>query len=284
MAHALSTRRTLIGSMLRQYRENLGYHLDDAARILECDRSKISRIETGQRGIRPFDLRALLTEYGIDASTQETLIAIVRPRGAAIWQNNFRTVLGEGYFDFVVAEAAASHIEVYAPLYIPDLLQTEAYAEAIIAADATVPEDQQSLRVESLVTRQVAITHERCTDLTVVIGEAALRHEVGGTTVLREQLSHLAELVTEHDWLTIQLLPFTAGAHAASSSGGFSLLGFEATPALGLIYLSGPGGGICLDDAAATSEYRTAFQQVSMMALSPEQSAEQFQQIGRRQR
>jgi transcriptional regulator with XRE-family HTH domain len=55
-------RRRLLGAALRRYRENLGYGLDEAARILECDRSKISRIETGQRGIRAKELRELLAE------------------------------------------------------------------------------------------------------------------------------------------------------------------------------------------------------------------------------
>ena len=54
-------RRRLLGAALRRYRENLGFGLDEAARILECDRSKISRIETGQRGISARELRELLT-------------------------------------------------------------------------------------------------------------------------------------------------------------------------------------------------------------------------------
>ena len=58
-------RRRLVGGALRRYRENAGYALEDAARVLECDRSKISRIETGQRGIRRNELRDLLAEYGI---------------------------------------------------------------------------------------------------------------------------------------------------------------------------------------------------------------------------
>jgi hypothetical protein len=57
MTQAPSDRHVLVGSMLRSYREAAGYKLDDAARILECDRSKISRIETGQRGVRPKELR-----------------------------------------------------------------------------------------------------------------------------------------------------------------------------------------------------------------------------------
>ena len=74
-------RRRLVGGALRRYRESVGYALEDAARVLECDRSKISRIETGQRGIRPKELRELLAEYGVPASEQLALMAIASRGG-----------------------------------------------------------------------------------------------------------------------------------------------------------------------------------------------------------
>ena len=76
-----SVRRRLVGRTLRRYRENLGYTLEDAARVLECDRSKISRIETGERGIRGKELRELLTEYGV-AEEQQAVLARWRTRAA----------------------------------------------------------------------------------------------------------------------------------------------------------------------------------------------------------
>src|ERR1022692_4297929 len=115
MRQALSVRRTLVGSMLRQYREAQGYKLDDAARILECDRSKISRIETGDRGIRNKELRELLTEYGVDEDTQGILAAISRPPGAHGWWQEYGKVLPDPYLDFIVTEGVASHIMIYAP-------------------------------------------------------------------------------------------------------------------------------------------------------------------------
>ena len=83
MIEAPSARRLLIGAALRRYREDLGFLLEDAARVLECDRSKISRIETGQRGIRPKELRELLTEYGV--SEQEQSTDRHRPSGEPWW-------------------------------------------------------------------------------------------------------------------------------------------------------------------------------------------------------
>ena len=81
MIEAPSARRLLIGAALRRYREDHGFILEDAALVLECDRSKISRIETGQRGIRPKELRELLTEYGVGEQEQCTLTAIAQTGG-----------------------------------------------------------------------------------------------------------------------------------------------------------------------------------------------------------
>jgi transcriptional regulator with XRE-family HTH domain len=121
-------RRVLVGSMLRSYREAAGYKLDDAARILECDRSKISRIETGQRGIRPKELRELLTEYNVAASAQDALTVLARPRDANSWWRDYRQMLPDAYLDFTVTEGLASRILVYAPLQVPELLWTRSTA------------------------------------------------------------------------------------------------------------------------------------------------------------
>jgi len=114
MTNAPWPRQRLVGLSLRQYRESLGYSLRDAAKILECDVSKVSRIETGQRGIRPMELRELLTEYGADAAAQDALVAITRPRRDSGWWSEYGDALAGGYLDFVAAESAASGIAAYA--------------------------------------------------------------------------------------------------------------------------------------------------------------------------
>src|SRR5580698_8468464 len=103
-------RRRLLGSALRKYREDLGFTLDQAALILECDRSKISRIETGQRGIRPKELRELLTEYGVPESEQAALVAIASRDGQRGWWHPYADILSEAYLDYVIMESAASEI------------------------------------------------------------------------------------------------------------------------------------------------------------------------------
>src|SRR5258705_7427464 len=106
-------RRRLVGGALRRYRENVGYVLEDAARVLECDRSKISRIETGQRGIRPKELRELLTEYGVPEQEQHTLTAIAQAGGRGGWQRHGGDALPSPYREYLALEQAASDIFIY---------------------------------------------------------------------------------------------------------------------------------------------------------------------------
>ena len=117
-------RRRLLGSALREYREGLGYKLDEAANILDCDRSKVSRIETGERGIRAKELRELLTEYGVPPAEQEALLAIAQRGRASGWWLDYRDVLSADAQDYVIMEAAATEILGYEPVQVPDLLQT----------------------------------------------------------------------------------------------------------------------------------------------------------------
>jgi transcriptional regulator with XRE-family HTH domain len=280
MPRPLSAQHALVGAMLRQYREKLGYSLDDVARILECDRSKISRIETGQRGIRPLDIRALLTEYGVDVATQQVLVLLARSRRVDGWPPpDHRKILGDDYLDFTRAEVDATHVKIYAPLQIPDLLHTEAYAAAVAAADPAIPEDGEHLAVGFAMIRQATVLSQRHTECIVILGEAALKQPVGGTAVLREQLTHLVNLAASCPRLTIRILPFSTGAHAAGNGGGFSVLQFHGTPDIRLVHLTGPRGGICLDDAAAISSYANVFAQLGLFALSPEQSAEKLRRL-----
>jgi transcriptional regulator with XRE-family HTH domain len=284
MTNAPWPRQRLVGFSLRQYRESLGYGLRDAARVLECDVSKISRIETGQRGIRPKELRELLTEYGVGAAAQDALAAIVRPRRDGGWWSEYGDVLRGGYLDFVAAESAASGIVASAPVQVPELLQAPGYARAVAAADPGVPQDAEPVIVAATLARQKAVLRERGPGLAVVIGEAALRQLAGGADVMRAQLRHLAMLVDGCPQVTIRLLPFTAGPLAAGGAGGFTVLRFGEVPAIGLVHVAGPAGGICPDTPAAAAPYLRAFTRLEELSLSPDASARRIWQLNTRGR
>jgi transcriptional regulator with XRE-family HTH domain len=267
-------RRRLVGGALRRYRENLGYTLDDAARVLECDRSKISRIETGQRGIRGKELRELLAEYGIAEQQQAILTAMADPRGAFGWYRPYADVLPGAWQDYLVLEAAASRVCSYEAQRIPALLQTPAYARALAEADpALTGNDARDKAVEAALARQKAILGERKPDIHVIIGEAALHQRVGGTVVMDGQLGLLAGVSGDNGMNTVQVLPFDSGAHAAAGVGSLAILHFPEAPELGIVHLGGASGGICLETQADIAAYARVFEQLRAFALSPADSA-----------
>jgi transcriptional regulator with XRE-family HTH domain len=265
-------RRRLVGGALRRYRESVGYALEDAARVLECDRSKISRIETGQRGIRPKELRELLAEYGVPASEQLALVAIASRGGQHSWWHPYAEVLTDDYLDYVIMESAAAEIMTYEAQLIPDLLQTDEYARAIAAAEPGYLTDQQreDAVAAKAVRRQAVLNGSR--RLGVVLGEGALHQAVGGADVLAGQIGHLAKLSSEFPAVTIQVLPFSAGAHAAAGGGSLAILRFPDAPSLGVVYLEALSGGVYLESQEEVARYVRAFALLRAAALSPAES------------
>jgi hypothetical protein len=136
----LPLRQRPIGAALRRYREDAGFDQLDAARILDSDRSKICRIEGGERGIRLPELQALLSEYQADNAGRDTLEALARATRDGWWQQ-YKRVLTAGYVDLLAAESVAAQIMIYAPAIMPALLHADGYARAVAtAAHCATPE------------------------------------------------------------------------------------------------------------------------------------------------
>jgi transcriptional regulator with XRE-family HTH domain len=263
-----------VGGALRRYRENLGYTLDDAARVLGCDRSKISRIETGVRGICGRDLRDLLGENGIGERQQAVLAAVADPRGTRSWAAAYADVLPGACQEYLLLESSASKVSAYEAQRVPALLQTPDYARALADADSGLAdEDARDRTVEATLARQKAIFGERKPDIHMIIGEAALHQEVGGPGVMDGQLGMLAGISGDSGLITVQILPFSSGAHAAAGIGSLAIVQFPDAPGLGAVHLGGASGGVCLDSQADLAAYMRVFEQLRAFALSPAQSA-----------
>jgi transcriptional regulator with XRE-family HTH domain len=267
-------RRRLVGRALRQYRESMGYTLDDVARMLECDRSKMSRVETGERGIRGKELRELLAEFGIAGDQQAILELLASPRGARGWFRDYDGVLRGAWRDYLTLETAASRISVYEAQQVPGLLQTPAYARALAEADPLLGSDAaRDSATEAVLARQRAILEEGLAEVHVIIGQAALEQRVGSVAVMDEQLRVLARLAADSGAITVQVLPFDAGAHVGAGDGSLAILQFDQSPDLGLVHLGGIGGGVCLEGQDDLGVYARAFGRLSGCAQSPARSA-----------
>jgi transcriptional regulator with XRE-family HTH domain len=288
-------RRRLLGAALRKYRENLGFGLDEAARILECDRSKISRIETGQRGIRAKELRELLTEYGVPDGEQAALLAIAHRGRQHGWWQGYPDVLSDAGQDYVIMEAAAAEILAYESNQVPDLLQTQGYARAVAGADPNWAGEEQRLHaVEVKLARQRVVLAEGGPRLEFVITEGALHQVVGGPDVMRPQLAWLASLAAgagaagaagaTGPSVSLRVLPFEAGAYAAAGCGSMAILRFADAPGLGVIHLaalSGGGAGVGLEAAEDVARYIRTFARLRAAALTPAASARLLRDMAR---
>jgi transcriptional regulator with XRE-family HTH domain len=282
MTDAPPVRRRLLGAGLRRLREQAGFTLEDAARILECDRSKISRVETGHRGMRPKELRELLTEYGVPEARRNALITIARQANQTGWWQTYGYVLDDAYQDFIGLEATAAAIWTYEAQLVPGLLQTEAYAQAI--ADASLVNESQEEHeqfVQVRLTRQQVLTREdNPLQFWAILSEGALRQMVGGREVMRAQLAHLIEISHDQPNVDLQVLPFSAGAHAATS-GPFVLMKFPDAPDLSVVYLEGQTGGIYLESAEDVARYTVVFDHLRASALSTAATLRLIEEVAR---
>jgi transcriptional regulator with XRE-family HTH domain len=266
---------------LRRLREEAGYALDDAARILECDRSKISRIETGQRGIRPKELRELLNEYGVEQRRADALLTIARQANQTGWWQSYSHVMSDAYQDFISLEASAQTVCSYEAQLVPGLLQTEDYARAVAAASLVAEtQDQREHYVQARLTRQQILIRDAPLQSWAILSEGALRQLVGGPQVMKAQLRYLIEVSTSRPNVNLQVLPFAAGAHAAAS-GPFVIMKFPEAPDLGVVYLEGQTGGIYLESVDEVARYTLSFEHLRASALSTAATVRLIEEVAR---
>jgi transcriptional regulator with XRE-family HTH domain len=264
-----------LGRDLRKLREAKGLTGEEVAKSVRCSASRISRIESGEIKPRAGDVMELLVAYGVplDAEPGSSLLAQARDlREDGWWQR-----VGGKYATYIAYETEAVELKNYEPTLVPGLLQTERYARAVNIIGREVDPDTVNQRVATRMTRQ-EVLHRQPTPLRLhaVLSEAALRTEVGGPDVLRDQLAHLVTL-SELPNVTIQVLRFEAGAHLADSS-GFALLSFERDdPPLG--YIETLAGELFLESTRDLARISAAYDNLSMLARSPAESVKLIKEL-----
>ncbi|MBK3559302.1 helix-turn-helix domain-containing protein [Streptomyces sp. MBT56] len=208
-----TVRRRVLATHLRRLREERELPYEAAAEALSCDTSKIRRFERAESGIRQVDLNLLLDLYGItDTTEREGWLALARESRKRRWWRDLEDRLPNDFLDLVGLEEDVSYCRGFEPGVIHGLLQTEDYATAVIGGGD--PLDAERLeRVRVRMERQKAITRsERPLGAWFILGEAALRQQIGGPKVIQAQLNHLIE-VSELPNVTLQVLPFSVRAY-----------------------------------------------------------------------
>ncbi|MEU4803208.1 helix-turn-helix transcriptional regulator [Actinosynnema sp. NPDC023587] len=270
------SRRRLVGE-LRRLREAAGLTIEEVGARLECSASKISRIETGRVGVTPRDVRDMLSAYGADERIAGELVQLAREARRKGWWDEFGDLVPSRYVGF---EADAGSVRTYQGLMIPGLLQHEGYTRALIADVLPgAPPDEVDRRVRLRTARQALLAEEDPLALHVVIDEAALRRRVGGTAVMREQLTRLNE-VGKLDNVTLQVTPFTRGGHSAMD-GPFVVLNFPEKFDADLVYLESVRGDVYLEEPSDVARYTDMFARLAASSLDPAASAVLIEQVAR---
>jgi transcriptional regulator with XRE-family HTH domain len=273
--HSPTVRRRRLAAELRRLREKAQLTIEDVAEKLECSSSKISRIETEHVGVSPKDARELLKLYGVREDHLEALIQLSKEARKKGWWHAYNEVFTGA---FVGLEAEASSLRAYQALLVPGLLQTEEYMRAVIPAarpDATPT--QVDKRVKARLARQQLLTETDPPTYWAVIDEAVLHRSVGGGRVMRAQLDWLTtRAALPH--VTIQVLPFVAGAHAGME-GPFLILGFPEQADPDVVYVDNTTAGIYLEEPAEILRYTLMFDHLRAAALSPDDSLHRIAKV-----
>ncbi|MFE9637080.1 helix-turn-helix domain-containing protein [Streptomyces sp. NPDC006463] len=262
-----TVRRRRLGAELRQLRLARGMTSSQVAKHLLISQPKVSHLENGRRAISPRDVRDLCDLYRVtDQRVIDSLMEMARESNQQGWWVACGKV---PYAVYIGLETAASSVRSYEPLVIPGLLQTPAYAAAVI--EETIPlatEEQIAVRLEVRLRRQSRVHHPaRPFRLWVVLDESALRRVVGSPETMREQLEYLYRL-GEQPHITVQVLPHHAGAHPGIS-GQFSILDFP-DAATGTVYLERFTSDLYLEKRSDVRHYSAMFDDLQAQALNPE--------------
>ncbi|MFC6021868.1 helix-turn-helix domain-containing protein [Plantactinospora solaniradicis] len=260
-----------LGRELRKLRDAKGLTLDDAAKLVRCSPSRLSRIESGEIKPRPGDVMELLVAYGhpIDSEPGASLLVLTRDLKESGWWQRLGA-LSNRYATFIAYEEEAAELYNFEPTLVPGLLQTERYAREVVAVGRETDGEAIQQLVRARLTRQ-EVLHRKPKPLRLhaIISEAALCVDVGGPEVMRGQLAHLVELAKLPN-VTLQVLRFAAGAHLAAS-GGLQILTFDKNePALG--YLETLAGELFLEAPRDISRLHQVYDHLRTLAVSPAES------------
>ncbi len=269
MGQTIRSRR--LGSDLRQLRRRSNLTAEAVGDELGFSQAKISRIESGDVRVSRTDLKAMLVLYGVtDAQEVDAFVQAAKDARSKGWWLAYEDALPREYRDFIALEAGASSIRSFEGMIIPGLAQTADYMRHVITAGpAVLPLGHVDSLIKVRVERQGILEGDHAPKLWMIVTEGALRQLVGGPAVMTEQLHHLGRL-TERSNVTLQVLPFQAGAHAGVQS-SFVVFDFPgADPSVACV--ANLTGTLFIDQPGQLDAFSGAFDNLRASALSPADS------------
>lgn len=277
-----TVRRMLLGHELRKYREQRGITREDAGNRIRASASKISRMELGRVGFKLRDIEDLLKMYGVsDRTVIKQFLEVARESNKPGWWKEYGDSLHKWLVRYVGFEEAADHIRIYESQFVPGLLQTEEYAREIISGGVETDLVTEQ-RIEARLQRQKRLDRDHEMRMWVILDEAAVRRPIGGKArgreIMRGQIRRLIEFCRDYDNITLQIIPFEVGAHAAEA-GSFTLLRYSDFELADLLYLEQLTDGEIVDRRSVVEAYTKAMTRLSVAAATPDETMEMLEEM-----
>jgi transcriptional regulator with XRE-family HTH domain len=268
-------RQRELGMRLREFRTAKGLTVEDVAKELLCSPTKISRAETGARRATLRDVRDLCQIYGVDSETSAELMELAREARQPGWWTKYDDLR---IAPFIGMEQSATAITAFGMYFFPALLQSEAYARAIIKGIAPkIDDDILDQRVEARMIRQKLLIQPRPPKYRTLLDEAVLHRQVGGPTVMKAQLDKIVSLAREEK-AAVQVIPYEVGAYGAIDS-NFDYLEFAGTMLPDLVFVEGLVSHLYLERPEELERYREALDYLRDEALNPRDSVRKIEEI-----
>jgi transcriptional regulator with XRE-family HTH domain len=263
-------RQRELGRRLRELRTGLGLTVEEVGSQLLCSATKISRLETGSRRASLRDVRDLSRLYQVtDQAQADELMDLARQARQVAWWTEYEEPVFSPLFGL---EQEATVITSYSMYYVPALLQSSDYARSIIKGiERKISPDVLDQRVEARLHRQRLLELQTPPHYRALLDEAVLHRQVGSSAIMRAQLESMLAAIREEK-VTLQVIPFDAGAHASTDS-NFDFLEFgEDSHQRPVVYIEGLFTNRYLERPVEVERYREALEYLRDAALSPRDS------------
>jgi len=269
--------RILLGAQLRRLREAKRITLEEAGNVIRASHSKMSRLESGRVAFKDRDIVDLFIYYGVTDQAQiQALRGIATRANSRGWWHDYSDILPSWFEEYISLEEAAIQVSGYEVQFVPGLLQTEEYARAVTLLAYSNPKEI-SRRVSLRMARQARLSGPEPVRLGLVLDEATLSRPIGGPSVMRAQLRHLIEM-SQRPNVTIQILPFKAGGHAAAG-GPFSVLHFAESDLSDIVFLEQLSTAQYLEKPNMVGKYLAVMESLRLEAAPPADSIKRLQAI-----
>jgi transcriptional regulator with XRE-family HTH domain len=269
-SHGATVAKRRLARRLTALRTRAGLSLNEASDKLGWNRGRLNRFEANQwRQPDPSHVRDLARIYGTSDQEREELEDLVaRSRVRLWWQEPERERDRVFSNEFAGFENDAARISVYMPLILPGLLQTRAYAQALLAVGPW-PAQWRERALEARLRRQQILHRADGTAprLVAVITEASLMYRWGTPEDRQAQVGHLAQMSRRPN-IELRLLRFADGPHPGMSSliDIFEFADDEDPP---VVYLENDTAIQEVTKPAEVDPYRDIFTRIRDAALAP---------------